>query len=343
MYALIKRIHQHRYFLLFILVFAYVQTIYLRITVRQLVNIYIFTPDGPVAHLLQALLLYYIIDLLLKRHQKQELLTTIELSKIFAASLLVHLLIIQALSFIIAWSFNNIERNFNPESLTISLLSQLLDGFIYGSFFLAYYYHLSIKKQQALKSSYLHALSERKIYHLKAQLNPHFLFNNLNVLDQLIDEDKRKASDFLNEFAEIYRYVLHTADKKLIAIKTELNFVRQYFHLFQYKYGNAYQLVVDQNVPEGSIAPLTLQLLLENALKHNHGTEKDPVVVTISFQNNIKVSNNLQLKKRPVTPSGLGLKNLVEQYHLLSKSPVEIHKDAATFTVAIPIIDHPEV
>jgi hypothetical protein len=163
------------------------------------------------------------------------------------------------------------------------------------------------------------------------------------VLDQLIEEDKSKASDFLNEFAEIYRYVLHTSDKKVIAIKSELNFAQQYFHLFQYKYGSAYQLIIEQKVPAGYIAPLTFQLLLENVVKHNHGTAEHPVVVTISFQNNIRVSNNLQLNKRPVTPSGLGLKNLVEQYHLLSKSPVEIHKDAATFTVAIPIIDHPEV
>ncbi|MCG7860633.1 histidine kinase, partial [Flavihumibacter sediminis] len=92
----------------------------------------------------------------------------------------------------------------------------LLDGFIYGSFFLAYTYYKKNKKQSAQLADYNKALYDSRMTQLKAQLNPHFLFNNLNVLDQLIYEDKERASEFLNEFADIYRYVLQADNQKIV-------------------------------------------------------------------------------------------------------------------------------
>ena len=258
--------------------------------------------------------------------------------KVFGASLITYILVMQLLGLVIAFGFDNIERNFNRETIVLSTFSHLLNGFIYGSFFLVYYYfRQNIKKQQQL-ISYNRALSESKINQLKTQLNPHFLFNNLNILDQLIEEDKDKASGFLNEFAEIYRYVLQASDKKLISIKEELIFVEQYFSLIQHKYENAYQLVIENHNNNGHIVPLTLQLLIENVIQHNLGTIQNPVYIKIVADENLEVTNNYIPKQNKKTISGRGLNNLKQQYQLLANKPIEIQKSDNIFSVIIPII-----
>src|SRR5690606_31605746 len=174
------------------------------------------------------------------------------------------------------------------------------------------------KKHQQQLANYQKILSESKVWQLKTQLNPHFLFNNLNVLDQLIEEDRHKASNFLNEFAEIYRYVLQASDKKLISLNEELAFTQQYFGLIQHKYGSAYQLNIETKNYAGFIVPLSLQLLIENAIQHNLGTEKEPVTINVKLNNSLIVSNNVIPKRRVKISVAIALNNLKEQYALLS-------------------------
>jgi LytS/YehU family sensor histidine kinase len=185
-------------------------------------------------------------------------------------------------------------------------------------------------------NKYNQALAESKIIQLKNQINPHFLFNNLNVLDQLIEEDKNTASDFLNNFAELYRVVLEVSDKKLIPLKEEIAFAKKYFYLMQQKYGNAYKLVFNIQKEEGFIVPMTLQLLIENAIKHNIGSSQNPVVIEVDCKNKIKISNTLKPKQKIDLKSGKALKNLKTQYMLLSNQKINILKDENTFTVTIP-------
>lgn len=173
-----------------------------------------------------------------------------EIIKIFGASLFLYLLTINALSLSIALIFDKFEKNFNQASIINGTTADFMDAFIYGSFFLAYYYYRKNQKNQREIARYNQAISESRINQLKTQLNPHFLFNNLNVLDQLIEEDKHKASGFLNEFADIYRYVLQASDKKTVPIDEELSFAENYFHLIQHKYENTYRLQVAQNEKE---------------------------------------------------------------------------------------------
>ncbi|MFZ2784293.1 MAG: sensor histidine kinase [Sediminibacterium sp.] len=218
------------------------------------------------------------------------------------------------------------------------MFSDFLNGFIYGSFFLAYYYYNKSKSHQKQLANYHQALSESKIYRLKAQLNPHFLFNNLNILDQLIEEDKHKASVFLNEFAEIYRYVLQVSEKKIISLDEELDFAEQYFRLIQHKYGTAYQMTIENKKSNGYIVPLTLQLLIENAFQHNLGTAENPVYITINVTENIRITNNINLKRNFKTTYGRALNNVKEQYKLLTEKPIEIQQSSNVFTVIIPII-----
>jgi LytS/YehU family sensor histidine kinase len=173
---------------------------------------------------------------------------------------------------------------------------------------------------------------------LRAQLNPHFLFNNLNVLDQLIYEDKEKASEFLNEFADIYRYVLQVDNQKIVPIAEELRFAEQYYNLINHKYGKSYQIRIDALNPDGFIVPLTLQLLIENAVKHNLGTAANPVCITISIAEDIVVTNNRKPKRLEIGPSGKALKNLKEQYQLLTKQVIEIEETESLFLVRVPKI-----
>lgn len=335
---IIHKLNENHYFLLFILLFAYVQSIYTRIVGRQQINAYTFTPEAAIATLIGAGVLFFIILFFIRKWQKSDVFEARKMLRIFGSSLLVFVGSMLFISFLIALAFGNVERNFNSHTLKISVFSYFLDGIIYGSFFLAYYYYQINKKHQQKLATFNEALSESKISQLKTQLNPHFLFNNLNVLDQLIEEDKNTASDFLNEFAEIYRYVLQSTDKELISIEREIDFAQQYFKLIQYKYGNAYQLQIKNKNSMGYIVPMTLQLLLENAVQHNLGTEEDPITIQIKIEENIAIFNNTNLKQIRKPTSGRALNNLKEQYRLLSKKPIQIHQMENEFSVEVPII-----
>lgn len=335
---IVKKIHQNRYFLLFVLLFAYVQSIHIRMIVRRTVDLYVFTPEAAVATFISACILFFVIDFFIKNWQQSSTFKIKEILKIFSTSLFVYLLVMLLISFLIALSFGNIEKNFNKESLVFTIFSELIGGFVYGSFFLAYrYYKMNVVYQKQL-FLYEQAISDNKINQLKTQLNPHFLFNNLNILDQLIEEDKDKASDFLNEFAEIYRYVLEASDKKLISLKEELLFAEKYFNLIRYKYGNAYMLQVDGEKLKGKIVPLSLQLLLENAVQHNLGSLSDPILIRIQIGTNIRIMNNRAPKRHSKQTSGRALHNLKEQYSVIADQQLEILKTETEFTVTIPII-----
>lgn len=329
---------QNRNFLLFILLFAYLQTIYSRIVGKQQINVYTFTPESTVVSLIGAGILFSIMLFFIRKWQSNDVLETRRMLKIFSSSLIVFVFIILLLSFLTALVFDTVERNFNPHTFLVTLVSHLLDGIIYGSFFLTYYYYKSNIKHQQRLAIYNEALSESKINQLKNQLNPHFLFNNLNILDQLIEEDQDKASGFLNEFAEIYRYVLQSTEKELVSIKEEVDFAKQYFKLIGHKYGDSYQLHMDIQNTKGFIVPLTLQLLLENAVQHNLGTKDNPIYIQVKINTKISVSNTINLKQNRKATSGRALKNLIEQYRMLSDNPIEFVQTEYNFLVNIPII-----
>lgn len=331
-------LHQNRYFLLFILLFAYVQSVYSRISVRPEINAYIFTPEAALASLLSAGILFFILLSLIRNQKESEALRANVLLKIFGIALLIYMVIMQCVAFLTALGFGKIEQNFNRHTLLLSLLSDFLNGFIYGSFFLSYYYFLRQRRHQQKLAEYHKALAESQVNRLKQQLNPHFLFNNLNVLDQLIEEDKNKASHFLNEFAELYRYVLQVSEDELVSLQKELEFARHYFSLIQSKYGNAYELYIENKEISGFVVPLTLQVLIENAVQHNLGTLEAPIQIRVHLDQDIVVSNRLKPKRYPKTTSGRALKNLREQYRILTETPIDIKQSDQEFTVRIPII-----
>jgi len=174
---------------------------------------------------------------------------------------------------------------------------------------------------------------------LQNQLNPHFLFNNLSVLISEIRYDQDRAEEFARKMADIYRYVLQSKDKTLVTVAEELKFIENYVFLHNIRLGMAVRLKVDltDKLKEEMIPPLTLQLLVENALKHNKASEKEPVMIRIFFENeNLIVSNNVQLKKTTFS-TGTGLTNLNERYKLLFGKEVKITKTDKEFRVDLPM------
>lgn len=336
----IKMVARHRYFLLFILLFAYIESVYMRMAVRQEINVYTFTPEAAISLFIQAGLLFLIIRFFNRKWNRTAVFSVQSMLQVLGSSLFTFLLLMKVIGLVIALLFNKVEQNFNQHTFILSLFSDFLDGVIYGSFYLAYSYYRRSREQQQKEASYQRALSENRIYRLKAQLNPHFLFNNLNVLDQLIEEDKQQASAFLTDFADIYRYVLQGSDKKLVSLSEELAFTRQYFRLMQLKYPSAYQISVEQDRFNGYIVPLTLQLLIENVFQHNIGTEEKPVSIHIHISNQVQVKNNVCKKRSSKITGGRALVNLQEQYKLLTSEPVQLSQSSDCFLVSIPIIEN---
>jgi len=335
---MLQKIKANKYFLIFIVVFAYAQSIHSRILIRNELTIYSFTPDAAFATLISIAFLYFILNFIIQLWQKASVFSIGEMLKIFFSSLLFHLVLMQFIGLMVAMLFNNVERNFNVETLRLSSFSYLLDGIIYGSFFLVFYYYKKNAKQQALLATYHKTLYESRVAHLKSQFNPHFLFNNLNVLDQLIYEDKNVASTFLHQFSEIYRYVLHATSVSFVSIEEEIAFAQQYFKLIQYKYGHVFQLNIQIDDIHGNIVPLTIQTLIENAIKHNLATAENPVYIQIKITDQIVVTNNRVASRKQPTVSGKGLNNLKEQYLLLTQNEIKIIASEQEFSVIIPKI-----
>jgi hypothetical protein len=175
---------------------------------------------------------------------------------------------------------------------------------------------------------------------LKNQVNPHFLFNSLNALTNLVYEDQEKAVKFIKQLSEVYRYVLDTREKEIVSLSAELEFLKSYVFLQQIRFGEKLKIDMQVNPDNQFIAPLALQMLIENAIKHNVVSEADPLHVTIFIEGKyLVVSNNIQKKNSMGEPSsGIGLENIRKRYEFLSMDPVIIHQDEKYFNVRLPLI-----
>lgn len=177
---------------------------------------------------------------------------------------------------------------------------------------------------------------------LKNQLDPHFLFNSLNVLDALIEEDPIKAQKFTNDMSKVYRYVLDQKDKELVTVEEEIDFAERYCELLKTRFEDSvsFQFEISDDVKHQYVVPLSLQLLLENAIKHNHATSKKPLNIRIYAENGLLcIENNLQQREILKDRDGIGLSNIANRYSILSKTKnVLIEKSDETFKVKIPIL-----
>jgi hypothetical protein len=176
---------------------------------------------------------------------------------------------------------------------------------------------------------------------LKSQINPHFMFNSLNVLSSLIDKDTRKAQQFIDEFSLIYRYVLETIERPVVRLADELEFARSYIFLQQIRYGErlVFRIDLGAELLDMWLPPLSLQVVMENAIKHNVIGEDNPLVIEIFAEGTwLVVSNKLQRKNVPGTSTGVGLTNMTRRYEMVSGEKPSYRVENGRFVVKIPLI-----
>ena len=203
------------------------------------------------------------------------------------------------------------------------------------SFYKAYNEN-KVKEQKIIAGT-----ANAKFESLKNQIDPHFLFNSLNVLSSLIEENPENAQRFTTSLSKIYRYVLEQKDKELVSVDEELAFAKTYMNLLKMRFENSlfYDLPAIAINPEAKVVPLSLQLLLENTVKHNVVSEQRPLHIRIYVDGNyLVIENDYQKKEVLQDRQGVGLQNIINRYGIVTKRKVLIAQNEKTFTVKIPML-----
>jgi two-component system, LytTR family, sensor kinase len=177
---------------------------------------------------------------------------------------------------------------------------------------------------------------------LKNQVNPHFLFNCFNTLSSLISEDKRRAEEFLNELSKVYRYLLRNNEDSVSTVENEVRFIRSYYGLLKTRHGDSLEMTIDidKRYNPYLLPSLSLQLLVENVVKHNQLSKIHPLVIEIftTAGNKLVVNNNLQRRAVKAPGTSIGLENIKAKYQLLNKDGFQVMDDGKNFTVVLPLI-----
>jgi sensor histidine kinase YesM len=222
--------------------------------------------------------------------------------------------------------------------MIITLVINVIIGSIYEFFYSMQKWKESIEEKEQFQKLQL----QQELNILKSQVNPHFLFNSLNTLASLITGDPEQAEDFVQQMSKVYRYLLHNNEAELTSLETEIKFNRAYFHLLQTRYGQGISMYIE--IPakwnEWLIPPLTLQLLVENAVKHNAHSKQEPLHIQISANEDeqLLVRNNLQRKNVMVDSGKVGLKNITNKYKVLKQPDIVIMEADGHFTVCLPLM-----
>lgn len=210
---------------------------------------------------------------------------------------------------------------------------------VYFSMYFLRHWQKSVLETEKFKKETL----KFELDNLKSHLDPHFLFNNLNILSSLIDTSKEESKRFLDKFADVYRSLLKTKDEDLIAIEDELEFINAYIYLLKTRFEDniVFNINIDKSARYKMIPPLTIQLMVENAIKHNIASEKKPLKIEIEAKNeSLTVCNNLNERpKDPGQPEGSGIKNIKRRYSYFTEDKVIIKKSSDKFCITVPILE----
>lgn len=238
----------------------------------------------------------------------------------------------------ILWRFNKLV----PKEMMLIFLfvKDLILFFI--SLLLSALIHVWIINQKNMLENQMLVIKnlQNRYQALKNQVDPHFLFNSLNTLNGLIGYDDDKAHEYIDQLSSIFRYTMQ--NKQILHLEEELDFTKSYIHLMQIRYNNGLQVTysIDEKYREYHILPMALQMLIENAVKHNVISNKYPLSITIETtpDHSIRIQNSIRLKNNGET-SGIGLSNLNERYHMIFNKEIRISQDDTLFTVEIPLIN----
>lgn len=206
-----------------------------------------------------------------------------------------------------------------------------------------YWYINQLEKTQIEAEKFKKISTQAQLQAVRNQVNPHFLFNNLSVLTALIPLDTNASVEFVQQFSKVYRYVLKNHEKELMELDTELNFIDSYLYLLKKRFGESLKISVqiEEEVRQHYIVPMALQMLVENAVKHNVISKNKPLQINIFTEDDqlLIVQNNLQRKEVDELESfQFGLVNISQRYEFLTQKPIVIQEDRTYFTVKLPII-----
>lgn len=241
------------------------------------------------------------------------------------------------LAFFYRFVFNfDVGSGIGGTLLSTIIITVVISMFMTGRSFLVHWKQAAVDAE-ASKRETINARYES----LKSQVNPHFLFNSLNALTSLVYENQDKAAKFIKQLSEVYRYVLDTRGKEVVPLQDELKFLNSYLFLQQIRFGDKLKVNVRLSGINTVVAPLALQMLLENAIKHNVISEEVPLHIDIYSEDSfIIVENSLQKKNILEEDSHrLGLENIRRRYEFLSKVRVEVTNSGVSFAVRLPFIE----
>jgi len=243
---------------------------------------------------------------------------------------------------LIGWYYffdnGHVQWNKIFEATLIIMICVIFITHVYETVFLVKQTETDKVKQEQLERS----KAEAELQALKNQIDPHFIFNSLNTLSYLMEEKPQKARQFNESLADVYRYILHNKERTLVLLREEIDFVNDYFLLLKIRFENAVQLFIHINEETKNtylIPPISLQLLLENAVKHNEFSDERPLIITIEMkESQLMVSNAIHKKTLRRPSSKIGLQNLDERYRLTTNHSIIISDDEKQFIVSLPIL-----
>jgi two-component system, LytTR family, sensor kinase len=266
----------------------------------------------------------------LKKRLPLQLLTTI----VFSASSIYFL--IKAYDYFLNCSFNE-ENDVMKYSVTIGiLLSLLITISEFGTHFF-----MEWKKSLVEVERFKTESTQAQLANLKNQINPHFLFNNLSVLTGLVYKDQDKSADFIQQMSKVYRYILENRNTELILLQDELQFLYSYNYLLQIRFEDSLQIQININEQAKTkyIPPMCLQMLVENAIKHNEVSTEKPLHISIDANEQyVIVSNQLQIRTEHEASTKSGLKNIEARFAFFTDQKMLIEQHQHSFTVSLPLL-----
>lgn len=224
----------------------------------------------------------------------------------------------------------------------VNLIFTGLIGAVITLFFMAFDFIKAVQEKKVKEQKIIANTATAKFDALRNQLDPHFLFNSLNVLTALIHEDPDAAQKFTTDLARVYRYILEQKTKDIVSLNEEIKFGKTYISLLQKRFEDCLTVNFPQELknPEGKIIPLSLQLLLENAVKHNIVTTERPLNISVFEKDGfLYIENNLQTKTVMQSSTGVGLANIKTRYEMLKNKAFEVFKTKNTFVAKLPILN----
>jgi len=243
--------------------------------------------------------------------------------------------------FMYSWSVLFVDEPYSRNQFISNNIIAIIVSLIINALYEGINLYRQLKDSQILAEQLRRKNIESHFETLKNQVNPHFLFNSLNTLLVLIDEDVIQARNFVEKLAAYYRYTLQVNEKERVALNTELELLENYMYLLKCRFGE--NLILESDIPRkienDLVIPLSLQMLVENAVKHNVISKSKPLQIKIYFQDNfLIVENNLQKRETLDSSNGIGLENIRSRYKIVFNKDISIEISNSLFKVSLPLI-----